>query len=54
MSLKDYSELDEYTYKVCEISSCEDEAEEIYTTDNRIIHVCDSHYKQLKQNHYLW
>ena len=30
LALKDTSELDEYTYKVCEISGCDAEATDFY------------------------
>ena len=55
LAIKDSADLYEYNYKVCEILSCENEADDIYETDeNRIIDVCDSHMKQLSVNRYLW
>ena len=54
LGLKDYQELDDYNYKVCEISSCEEEADDIHETEDRIIDVCMSHYRQLENSHYFW
>jgi hypothetical protein len=55
LGLKDYSELDEYNYKVCEISSCEEEATELFTDEEtRIIDVCYKHSIQLENNRYIW
>ena len=48
LSLKDTSEILEYSYKVCEISGCENEAEDIYDTDERIVDACHSHLKELE------
>lgn len=47
LALKDTSELLEYNYKVCEISNCENEAEDIYETDNRIVDACHFHLREL-------
>jgi hypothetical protein len=55
LAIKDFDELDGYTYKVCEISSCENEANEIYESDDRIIDVCMQHDKVLNENRWtLW
>ncbi|MEY4331440.1 MAG: hypothetical protein RLZZ196_178 [Bacteroidota bacterium] len=55
LGIKDPEDLYEYNYKVCEILSCENEAEDIYSTEeDRIIDVCRYHIGQLKVNHYLW
>jgi hypothetical protein len=56
LGLKDISELDDYIYKVCEISNCENEALDIFeSSDDRIIDVCDSHSKILNDNKWtLW
>lgn len=48
LGLKDISESLEYNYKVCEISSCENEAEDIYETDERIVDACSFHLKELE------
>jgi hypothetical protein len=48
LALKDTSELLEYNYKVCEISNCENEAEDIYETDNRIVDACHFHLRELE------
>lgn len=47
LGLKDTSELLEYSYKVCEISGCENEAADIYESDNRIIDACEFHIRDL-------
>lgn len=48
LGLKDLKDLDDYIYRVCEISGCEDEAIEIYTTvEERVIDLCDMHYKSV-------
>jgi hypothetical protein len=56
LGLKDISELDDYLYKVCEISNCENEALDIFeSSDDRIIDVCDLHSKILNDNKWtLW
>jgi hypothetical protein len=54
IGLKDYAELDQYNYKVCEVSACEEEATELYTEDDRIIDVCYSHSKHLENNRFSW
>lgn len=54
IGLKDYAELDEYNYKVCEVSSCEEEATDLYTEDDRIIDVCYSHSRHLENNRFSW
>lgn len=56
LGLKDLKELDEYTYKVCEISWCESEATDIFeSSDGRIIDVCDLHCNTLNANKWtLW
>jgi hypothetical protein len=55
LGLKDIKDSDDYNYKVCEISSCEEEGTDIYETDERIIDVCDMHYKMLNANKWtLW
>jgi hypothetical protein len=56
LGLKDISELDDYLYKVCEISNCENEALDIFeSSDDRIIDVCDLHNKILNDNKWtLW
>lgn len=48
LGLKDSSELLEYRYKVCEISGCENEAEDVYETDERIIDACHYHLRELE------
>lgn len=50
-AIKDSAELDEYTYKVCEISGCETEADELYEGD-RTIDVCTYHYRELEKHSY--
>lgn len=56
IGLKDYAELDEYNYKVCEVSSCEEEATDLYTDsdEERIIDVCYSHSRHLENNRFSW
>lgn len=55
LALKDNSDLDEYTYKVCEISGCEQEAVDIYEDEIKIIDVCNQHEKMLNANKWtLW
>ncbi len=55
LAIKDNSEIDGYTYKVCEISGCEDEATEIYEDETKVINVCDSHDRILNANKWtLW
>jgi hypothetical protein len=56
IALKDFLDIDGYTYKVCEELSCEGEACEIYegTGLERPIDVCEKHYKELDSNRYLW
>lgn len=55
LSLKDPSDLDDYNYKVCEISGCEEEAVEIYEDDTKVIDVCYQHDKELNANKWtLW
>jgi hypothetical protein len=56
LGLKDSKELDEYIYRVCEISSCEEESTDVFeSSDNRIINVCDIHSKILNANKWtLW
>jgi hypothetical protein len=54
LGLKDLKDLDEYIYRVCEISSCEYEATNIYTTmEDRVIDLCDIHYKSVSSET-LW
>ena len=48
LALKDTSDLLEYNYKVCEISSCENEADDIYETEEKIIDACPFHLKELE------
>ena len=50
LGLKDPHEVDEYSYKVCEISGCENESTEIYEDESKIIDVCDQHDKMLNAN----
>lgn len=48
LGLKDLTELDDYSYRVCEVSSCDYEATEMYTTvEDRTIDLCDSHYRPI-------
>ena len=55
LGLKDPQDLDEYNYKVCEISSCEEEAVDIYEDESRVIDVCLQHDKVLNANKWtLW
>ena len=56
LGLKDFSDLDGYIYRVCEILSCEEEASELYEGEPsaRAIDVCERHYKELDNNRYLW
>ena len=55
LGLKDNQEMDDYNYKVCGISSCENEAFEIYETNDKIIDVCEQHEKMLNANKWtLW
>lgn len=55
LGLKDPHEVDEYLYKVCEISGCEEEATEIYEDESKVIDVCDQHDKILNANKWtLW
>lgn len=56
LGLKDISELDDYIYKVCEISRCEGEATDIFeSSDDRIIDVCDLHSNILNSSKWtLW
>lgn len=51
LELKDTSELDEYTYKVCEISGCDDEATDFY--EDRSLNLCYGHYKHILHQEYL-
>jgi hypothetical protein len=54
LALKDLTELDEYVYRVCEVSSCEEEAVDIYTTlEDRIIDLCNDHFKSISSET-LW
>lgn len=54
LALKDLKELDDYIYRVCEISGCEDEAIELYTTqEERVVDLCSVHYK-LIASETLW
>lgn len=55
LGIKDNSEIDSYSYKVCEISGCEEESTEIYEDESKIINVCDRHGKELNVNKWtLW
>lgn len=55
LALKDNAELDEYLYKVCEISGCEEETVDIYEDDFKVIDVCSQHEKMLNANKWtLW
>lgn len=56
LGLKDLKELDEYRYKVCYISFCDDEAADVFeSSDGRIIDVCDEHSKLLNSSKWtLW
>lgn len=51
--LKDTHELYEYNYKVCEISGCEDESEELYEHDDTAIDLCHEHYREIRNKEYL-
>jgi hypothetical protein len=53
LALKDTSEQLEYNYKVCEISSCENEAEDIYETEERIVDACHLHLRELENHSFL-
>ena len=48
LALKETSDTLEYNYKVCEISGCENEATDIYETDERIVDACDLHLRELE------
>jgi hypothetical protein len=50
LGLKDFSDKDSYGYKVCDISSCENEASEVFESEERIIDVCYDHDKMLNSN----
>ena len=55
LGVKDNAEIDDYSYKVCEISGCEEESTEIYEDETKIINVCDQHDKMLNANKWtLW
>jgi transcription elongation factor len=55
LGVKDNEEIDSYLYKVCEISSCEEEAVDIYEDDTKTINICDEHDKILNANKWtLW
>lgn len=56
LGLKDIKELDDYIYKVCEISTCENEANDVFeSSDDRIVDVCDLHGNILNSNKWtLW
>lgn len=55
LGLKSNADIDSYSYKVCEIFNCEEEAVEIYEDDNKIVNVCYLHDKQLNVNKWtLW
>lgn len=48
LALKDLKDLDEYAYRVCEVSACDEEAIDIYTTvEERVIDLCQSHYRDV-------
>lgn len=53
ISLKDKEEVDSYIYKVCELSGCEDIAEDIYESDDVAIDVCYKHYRDLENIQYV-
>lgn len=47
LNIKDANELEQYSYKVCEILYCDEEFIDIYETDDLVIDVCESHLRQL-------
>ena len=47
---KEPKELDDYPYLVCEISYCENEYTDAYEYEDRIIEVCDQHYRMLNSH----
>lgn len=52
--LKDTDELLGYTYDVCEVSGCEEEAVNFYELQSTGVNVCDIHYKEIdNQIHFL-
>lgn len=54
LALKDPIDLDDYTYNVCEISGCDEEATDLYEDEDYIVNVCDKHYRELDNNRYSW
>ncbi len=52
LALKDTSELLEYSYKVCEVSGCDEEATDFYESD-RSLDLCFPHYKDIQDRSYL-
>ena len=53
ISLKDMEELDDYIYKVCEVSDCDEIAECLYESDDKSVNVCYNHYKELSGTQYI-
>lgn len=54
LGLKDRSQVEEYLYRVCEISFCESEAEDQFeTTEGKVIDLCHLHYN-LIASETLW
>jgi hypothetical protein len=54
LSLKDSSELDDYTYKVCELSGCDSEATEFYESDKMAVDLCYSHFHHILNTEYTY
>jgi hypothetical protein len=52
LTLKDTNELDEYTYKVCEVSACDDEATDFYEEES--LDLCYNHYRYMIHQEHLF
>lgn len=54
LALKDPMDLDTYSYKVCEVLYCDDEATELYEHEEYIVDTCMNHYRELDNTRYSW
>lgn len=54
LGLKSRQQVEEYLYRVCEISSCELETEDQFeTVEGKLIDLCHLHYNQIASQ-VLW
>lgn len=53
IKLKDQKDIDLYTYKVCQVSSCTKEAVKVFMVQAKEINLCAHHHEDVENMSYL-